>query len=46
MIGRNLALFTDLTSGAVRQLDTDILGMFELLSDRITKLENKKTEKA
>ena len=42
MICRNVALFADLTSGAVRQLDTDVLAMFEMLSSRITKLEKGK----
>jgi len=37
----NLGLLSNLTTGAVRQLDSEVIGMFELLSSRITALENK-----
>jgi hypothetical protein len=40
MVGRNVSLFNDLTSGAVRQLDHEMIEMFELLSSRLTTLEN------
>ena len=36
---RNISRFNDLTSGGLRQLDKEVLEMFELLSSRITKLE-------
>ena len=41
ILGIDLGLFSDLTSGAVRQLDSEMISMFELLSARITKLETK-----
>jgi hypothetical protein len=41
MVCRNVGHFNDLTSGAVRQLDSEILAMFELLSARITALETR-----
>jgi len=39
LVGRNVSRFNDLTNGAVRQLDTEMISMFELLSSRITALE-------
>ena len=39
LIGRNIALFVDLTSGAVRQQNTESLAMYELLASRLTALE-------
>ena len=36
---RNSGAFHDLTSGAVRQLDKEVIGMFELLCQRIHNLE-------
>jgi len=41
MLTIDFGLLSDLTTGAVRQLDTDMISMFNLLSERITVLENK-----
>jgi hypothetical protein len=41
MLNRNIGHFNDLTNGALRQLDTEVLEMFELLSARITALETR-----
>jgi hypothetical protein len=41
MLCRNVATYGDMTSGALRQLDVEMKGMFELLAGRITALENK-----
>jgi hypothetical protein len=40
MLKTDFTLLSDLTMGAVRQLDSEVISMFELLSNRITKLEN------
>jgi len=37
----DLGMLSSLTTGAVRQLDSEVISMFELLSSRITALENK-----
>jgi len=39
MIHIDVGLFSDLTNGAVRQLDSEMISMFDLLSSRITALE-------
>ena len=39
MLSRNLCAFTDLTNGAVRQLDVEMKELFELAMGRITELE-------
>jgi len=41
LLSRDLGMFGDLTSGAVRQLDIEMKEVFELLMSRITTLENK-----
>jgi hypothetical protein len=40
MLKTDFTLLSDLTMGAVRQLDSEVISMFELLSSRITALEN------
>ena len=44
MLCRNMGEYNDLMSGAVRQLDTESLAMFEMLSSRNTELEKQVTQ--